>query len=240
MKGKGKRNFVGNFVHYGMEARFGDVFSGDLTCSPLRRVAFGQAGKGGKRRLFDGVVCDPPYGVREGLRVLGCRNPEGTPWVVEAGHARYKDPTFIPPKKPYSFTAMLSDILHFASETLVDNGRLAFWMPTATTTNESTPPDHEQEQEQEQHPIPAHPTLELVSVCVQPFNRWSRRLITYRKLPDEEVDPALVAEAWRTREHGVEVGTTADELNPFRKGYFNGFREEAVSEEGAAPRQEGA
>jgi tRNA G10 N-methylase Trm11 len=65
-------------------------------------------------------------------------------------------PDYVPPKKPYSFLAMLDDILIFSSETLVDGGRLSFWMPTAN--------DEEQE-----IAIPTHPCLELVSACVQPF-----------------------------------------------------------------------
>ncbi len=47
----------------------------------------------------------------------------------------------------------------------------------------------------------------------------SRRLITYRRIPDKEVDP----EAMHAREEMTPVGTTADELNPFRKAYFSGF-----------------
>jgi len=47
----------------------------------------------------------------------------------------------------------------------------------------------------------------------------SRRLITYRRIPDNEVDP----EAMQAREEMKPVGTTADELNPFRKAYFSKF-----------------
>lgn len=85
----GERTWRGNFVFYGLEAGLGDVFTSDLTNTPLRRVGYREEGAG-RRRLFDGVVCDPPYGVREGLRVLGCKDPEGTPWVVEAGVTRHK------------------------------------------------------------------------------------------------------------------------------------------------------
>lgn len=53
---------------------------------------------------------------------------------------------------------MLDDILNFAAETLVDEGRLSFWMPTAN--------DEEQE-----IPVPTHPYMELVVVCIQPFNK---------------------------------------------------------------------
>lgn len=62
---------------------------------------------------------------------------------------------------------MLDDILQFAAQTLVDNGRLSFWMPTA----------NDQDQE---IAVPTHPYMEVVSVSTQVFNkctffltRWS-------------------------------------------------------------------
>lgn len=57
---------------------------------------------------------------------------------------------------------MLDDILAFAAGTLVDNGRLSFWMPTAN--------DEEQELG-----VPQHPGLEVVVVCVQVFNKCKLR-----------------------------------------------------------------
>lgn len=110
---------------------------------------------------------------------------------------------------------MLNDILHFSAETLVDEGRLSFWMPTAN--------DEDQEIE-----VPTHPCFEIVVICVQPFNKWSRRLITYRKLPDESVSPAEL-ETWMTRAGEQHAGVTADDLNPFRKGYFSKFQKETPS-----------
>ena len=53
---------------------------------------------------------------------------------------------------------MLDDILNFAANTLVDDGRLSFWMPTAN--------DEDQE-----IPVPTHPYMEVVVVCTQPFNK---------------------------------------------------------------------
>jgi len=44
-------------------------------------------------------------------------------------------------------------------------------------------------------------------------------LITYRRIPDADV-VAGTARAARVKENGV----SADELNPFRKGYFKGFK----------------
>lgn len=65
---------------------------------------------------------------------------------------------FIAPKKPYSFDAMLDDILEFSAIMLVENGRISMWMPTAND-------------EDVELSIPSHEWMELVSVCVQPFNR---------------------------------------------------------------------
>jgi tRNA (guanine10-N2)-methyltransferase len=50
---------------------------------------------------------------------------------------------------------MQKDILDFASRTLVTDGRLAMWMPTAIEGDDLK--------------VPMHPNLEVVSVCVQSF-----------------------------------------------------------------------
>jgi tRNA G10 N-methylase Trm11 len=53
---------------------------------------------------------------------------------------------------------MLDDILDFATLSLVDGGRLSFWMPTA----------NDQDQEIK---VPTHPCLRITSVCTQAFNK---------------------------------------------------------------------
>ncbi|KAI0404557.1 S-adenosyl-L-methionine-dependent methyltransferase [Xylaria palmicola] len=205
----GKKSLVGNFRQYGLEKLLGGVFVSDLTNTPVRRA-----------RILDGILCDPPYGVREGLKVLGCRDPDKEMRSVERGKLRYRDPDFIPPKKPYSFIAMLDDILNFATDMLVDNGRLSFWMPTAN--------DEDQE-----IVVPTHPCLEVVSVCTQVFNKWSRRLITYRRLPDSEVDMSVLA--LRKKQEEQANGRSADDLNPFRRHYFRGFKSEQETPEAESP-----
>ena len=150
VRGKKKGKSVkGNFEQYGLSGRYLDGFVSDLTNTPLR-----------KTRFLDAVICDPPYGVREGLKVLGSRDPakEKEPVLVGGvmGHL-LKD--YIPPKKPYGFEAMLDDILQFSADSLVEDGRLAFWMPTA---NEGF---------QEELDIPTHPQMKLVAACVQEFNK---------------------------------------------------------------------
>ena len=65
---------------------------------------------------------------------------------------------YIPPKKPYSLEAMLDDILEFAASTLIDHARLSLWMPTAND-------------EEIELGVPTHHCLDVISVCVQPFNK---------------------------------------------------------------------
>lgn len=72
-KGKGK-GVVANFKQYGLTGRFMDNFVSDLTNTPLRRG-----------RWLDGIVCDPPYGVREGLKVLGRKDGGGQEAVMIDG-----------------------------------------------------------------------------------------------------------------------------------------------------------
>lgn len=75
IRGKGgKKSLKGNFEQYGLTSGHGDFFAADLTNNPFAR-----------RRLWDGIVCDIPYGVREGLKVLGLKDPEKTPWLIEKG-----------------------------------------------------------------------------------------------------------------------------------------------------------
>ena len=61
---------------------------------------------------------------------------------------------------------MLDDLMNFAAMTLVDRGRLSFWMPTAN--------DEETILE-----IPSHPYLERVSVCVQVFNKCQLPVLSF-------------------------------------------------------------
>lgn len=93
---------------------------------------------------------------------------------------------------------MLEDILDFAVITLVDGGRLSMWMPTAND-------------EDIEHAIPHHQALKLVACCIQNFNKWSRRLLTYVRLSDEEVGEL------KPRVRKEVVGRKADELNNFRR-----------------------
>ncbi|KAL8923938.1 MAG: hypothetical protein Q9172_002902 [Xanthocarpia lactea] len=196
VRGKDGVDIITNFQQYNLMDKYLDSFIADLTHTPLRTA-----------RFLDGIICDPPYGVREGLKVLGSKDggKKEITWVD--GKAAHLQDHYIPPKKPYSFEAMLHDILDFAALHLVDGGRLSLWMPTAN--------DEEVELE-----IPIHPCLEIVSICVQAFNKWSRRLLTYRRLKHQDVKNDQPS-----RHTKKEEGGTANDLNSFRKRYFEGFKE---------------
>ena len=60
IRGSADKDLFSNFEQYGLRSQYLDSFIADLTHSPLR-----------PRKLFDGIICDPPYGIREGPKVLG-------------------------------------------------------------------------------------------------------------------------------------------------------------------------
>ncbi|EED24268.1 RNA methylase family UPF0020 protein [Talaromyces stipitatus ATCC 10500] len=181
-----------NFQQYGTEDKFLDAFMSDLTNTPIRDTP-----------ILDGIICDPPYGIREGLKVLGLRDGRSKEPVYKDGVLAHTLPDYVPPKKPYGFVTLQHDILDFAARTLVVGGRIAMWMPTANDQDVELI-------------IPTHPRLEITNVGVQQFSSWSRRLLTYRKLAEGKVSADSQIRSITDDPNGV----TADELNEFRRKYF--------------------
>lgn len=230
-KGTGIGKGVGaNFKKYGLQDHFGDCMTSDLTNTPFRHLQV-DGSPTSRVRWLDGIICDPPYGVREGLKVLGKRdikplstevdpdsNPSQTstppgPHLID-GIPAHTLPGYIAPKKPYSFSRMLDDILDFAARTLVDHGRLAFWMPSANENEFG---------EEEVTFIPRHPLLELKHECIQRFNKWSRRLLVYERRAGNHGDLHSEVNALRIEAEAQAAGYRADDLNPFRRRYFESF-----------------
>ena len=77
-RGKKGRTIAGNFAQYGLSNKYLDGFISDLTLTPLRQ-----------RRYLDGIVCDMPYGVREGLKVLGRKDGLSPEPVIVDGKPAY-------------------------------------------------------------------------------------------------------------------------------------------------------
>jgi tRNA (guanine10-N2)-methyltransferase len=80
VRGKKGVNVESSFAQYNLGMRYFGGFVADLTHCPLRDV------RGG---FMDGIVCDPPYGVREGLKVLGRKNGERKEIMYIEGEAAH-------------------------------------------------------------------------------------------------------------------------------------------------------
>ncbi|KAK5690891.1 hypothetical protein LTR97_012054 [Elasticomyces elasticus] len=220
IRGKGGRSVKGNFEQYATSSQYLGGLVADVTNSPIR-----------EERILQGIVCDPPYGVREGLKVLGSTRIalQEVVYLAHNGMPAHLQPNYVPPKKPYSFFRMLDDILDFAAGRLEDGRRLCMWMPVAGAVEGEEAPEAIATAEAV-YDIPNHPALQLVNVCTQDFNKWSRQLLTYRRLPDDQIDHSRLL-AYQTARLALTTGdvpslkATADDLNLFRKKYFQGFKE---------------
>jgi tRNA (guanine10-N2)-methyltransferase len=78
VRGTQGKDITTNFEQYGLSHLWLGGFISDLTNTPLRIT-----------RFLDGIVCDPPYGVREGLRVLGKKDGGGKEAVYIDGVAAH-------------------------------------------------------------------------------------------------------------------------------------------------------
>lgn len=116
-----------------------------------------------KGPLFDAIVCDVPYGVREGARKIWSSGNDPT---IKGAAYRY------PKTEKYEMSQIVIDLIVFAVDHLAIGGRLVFWMPTVN--------EYYQAQD-----IPTHPALICIANSEQVFGKWSRRLITMVKLEQE-------------------------------------------------------
>jgi tRNA (guanine10-N2)-methyltransferase len=61
-------SFTGNFEQYGLQSRYVDLVVADSAAPPWRQGS----------KLFDSIITDPPYGIREPTEKVGTtrKNPE--------------------------------------------------------------------------------------------------------------------------------------------------------------------
>lgn len=147
-----------NFAQYGLPPPV--LIHGDLHALPTR--AHGLEG------YLQGIVADPPYGVRAGGRKSGGRKPlpddYSIPEELKEGH--------IPSTAPYPFGEMCDDLLDLAARFLSVGGKLVFFLPGSIA-----------EAEREIRDLPTHPLLRLRWHSLETFNNlWGRRLVTYEKI----------------------------------------------------------
>lgn len=153
LRGKGKHtNITSNFKQYDLTPPIG-LMRADVLHAPIGR---------GLKGWFDAVVCDPPYGIKEGTRAF--RN-DVIDHDLEGNHFQGTERV--------RFVDFLKGVLRYAADVLVEGGRLVYWLPTTTGYSSDD--------------VPTHPALEIIHNNVQPLTtRMSRRLITLRRLTDSE------------------------------------------------------
>lgn len=148
LRGKGSATVAANFEQYGLQLPLG-LIRADVLNSPIRCRLGG---------WFDAVVCDPPYGIKEGMKVFREDRIDSS---LERNHFQGT--------QRVRFVDFLHGVLSYAADVLVEGGRLSYWLPT---TPQYRPQD-----------VPTHPALALVGNCEQPLTtRMSRRLITMERV----------------------------------------------------------
>jgi tRNA (guanine10-N2)-methyltransferase len=143
---RGKRkglNVRSNYTQYKLQMP--QLFVADFSHSPW------VAGRG----MFDSIICDPPYGIREGSRQINVRAQT----TIDDDTAAAPPPTRDDggtvasggKRERLAVVDALQNLLDFAAGSLVVGGRLVYWLPT---TMDYLPED-----------CPTHPLLEMVANC---------------------------------------------------------------------------
>ncbi|XP_053737182.1 tRNA (guanine(10)-N2)-methyltransferase homolog isoform X1 [Synchiropus splendidus] len=188
-------NIRANLRQYGTEKMYVDVMVSDAS-KPVWK----------KGPLFDAIITDPPYGVRESTRRTGSHKDHNKP--ADGIYAE----SHVPVSQSYHLSDIFTDLLNFSAEHLVMGGRLVYWLPIYR-------PEYTEEM------IPLHPCLRLVSNCEQTLSsHTSRRLITMEKIKEPE-DSDSVA-------HLSDPGFKPYQAhNAFREKYFSGVNKKFGKED---------
>uniref|UniRef100_A0A3Q4H9Q4 tRNA (guanine(10)-N(2))-methyltransferase TRMT11 n=1 Tax=Neolamprologus brichardi TaxID=32507 RepID=A0A3Q4H9Q4_NEOBR len=105
-------NIRANLRQYGIQKMYVDVMVSDASKPVWRDAA-----------LFDAIVTDPPYGIREATRRTGSHKDIAKPaeGVFEESH--------VPVSQAYHLSDIFTDLLNFSAHHLVMGGRLVYWLP---------------------------------------------------------------------------------------------------------------
>ncbi|KAM7534260.1 hypothetical protein Aperf_G00000114321 [Anoplocephala perfoliata] len=188
-----------NYRQYGLDSRYLDVLIADAaSLSRLLRTSLSP-----NEGLFDAIVTDPPYGVRERSCRVASEAAEKEPSLQTTefihqitGEKQFAlvpdadglvpvphDLPHYPHKEDYPLQETFGDLLELANMFLKPSGRLVFWVPISK--NNYTGPGS----------LPAHPRFKLITVCEQALNmRISRFLMVMEKLAPDEADFCLATE----------------------------------------------
>ncbi|KAA8493416.1 tRNA (guanine(10)-N2)-methyltransferase-like [Porphyridium purpureum] len=138
---------LSNFEQYGLERPAG-ILRGDLVHS------YWQSPCGG---WLDAIITDPPYGIRESIRTVDVEKTND----LQCKHVQHRR---------LRASDTLRVLIEFAADSLVDNGRLVFWL---ACTADFVPEE-----------LPQHTAFRMVSYGEQQLTmRMHRRLVVMERLP---------------------------------------------------------
>ncbi|KAK7887103.1 hypothetical protein WMY93_026724 [Mugilogobius chulae] len=112
-----------------------------------------------KTPLFDAIITDPPYGIRESTRRTGSHKD-----ILKPCDGVYAE-SHVPVSQAYHLSDIFKDLLSFSAHHLVLGGRLVYWLPVYR-------PDYSEEI------VPLHPCLQLLSNCEQVLSSHTSRRYT--------------------------------------------------------------
>ncbi|XP_033983093.1 tRNA (guanine(10)-N2)-methyltransferase homolog [Trematomus bernacchii] len=191
-------NIRANLRQYGTEDMYVDVMVSDASKHVWREAA-----------LFDAIITDPPYGIRESTRRTGSHKD-----VTKPQDAIYEE-SHVSVTQAYHLSDIFTDLLNFSAHHLVLGGRLVYWLPVYR-------PEYCVEM------VPLNPCLRIISNCEQTLSsHTSRRLITMEKIKNpEELDSlAYLADPRFSPYQGH---------NAFREKYFSGVNKRSGKEDNKA------
>ncbi|KAM3728891.1 tRNA (guanine(10)-N2)-methyltransferase [Dirofilaria immitis] len=156
-----KESVIANFRQYGTDVYFMGLVIGDASQHQLWHPGT----YSGTHPVFDAIITDPPYGVREKGQRVGIKGKKES-WIVE----NVQNANHYPEKAKYSISSTFLDLIDLAGKLLVVGGRLLFWFPVF-------------DDEYSEAILPRHDAMKLIYNCEQSLSRrYSRRLLVYEKL----------------------------------------------------------
>ncbi len=172
-----RENIRATFEQYGQTHLLLDCLVADSSSPCLRDTP---------TPLFDAIVSDPPYGIREGAKKIG-DGKAGSDSAAKPVPDELRD-THIPRSEQYALGRVYCDLVAFAMRYLVVGGRLVFWMPCET---------------HEMPSVPHHPRMRRIACSRQLLSgKLSRWLVTMEKV-EEAAEGDQVAygprEGWEVR-----------------------------------------
>lgn len=188
-------NIRANLRQYGTERMYLDVMVSDAAKPVWRKAA-----------LFDAIITDPPYGIRESTRKTGSHKD-----ITKPADGVYVE-SHVPVSQAYHLSDIFIDLLNFSAHHLVIGGRVVYWLPVYR-------PEYCEEM------VPLHPCLQLISNCEQTLSsHTSRRLITMEKIKEpEELDGLAHLSDPRFSPYQGH--------NAFREKYFSGLNKRCGKED---------